>query len=240
VGYYGIWQSGAKVLTITDPVPRVIPHIGDDGIVNLQVLPPIEAPTGEMHIDKTNDIVDAIVGNINSFTVGEVHFEGVITNQRGFENQVGALAYSAAQDSDPDSLTFGKLTWDFRIFPKAVVFQRETGYTQEANERLYSFTPMYTVAHLWGTAFSQLVEGFTRAQVIRGISEFKPNLVSYLGDGTTKAFPFDSARPAKTANKVIIWKNGVLMSTGFTAYTYGVIFTSAPALNDVVIVFYES
>ena len=240
VGYYGIRHSGAKVLTINDPVPRVLPHVGDDGVIALQVLPALEPANGELHVDKTNDVVDAIAGNVKPFQVGEMNLEGVSTSQRGYENQVGAIAYSFAEDTDPDSSHFGSTIWDLRIFPKATVFQRDSGYGQDVNERVYSFTPGYVTTHLWGTAFTMAVEGFTRAQIIRGVSQYKPTVVSFLGDGASKAFPFDSAVPAILASKVIVWVNGVLQSTGILSTVNGVGFNVAPASGAVIVVFYEA
>jgi hypothetical protein len=240
IPYYGILHSGAKVLTINDPQPRIIPHIGDDGVFNLQVLPALEVANGELRVDKTNDVVDAIAGNIKAFTVGEANIQGVVTSQRGFENQVAAIAYSFAQDADPDSANFGVSLWDFRIFPKATVFQRDNGYGQEANERMYSFTPAFVTSHLWGTQFTLAVEGFIRGQILRGVCQYKPTFVTYLGDGSTKAFPFDSAKPARDAAKVVVWVNGVLQSSGILATVNGVGFNTAPTANAVIAVFYES
>jgi hypothetical protein len=239
VGYYGVLVTGAKVLTINDPAPRVIPHIGDDGVFSLQVLPALEAVTGELRTDKTDDTVDAIVGAINKTTVGEANLIGQGTSKRGFENQVGALAYSAAQDTDPNSATFGSNLWDFRIAPKALVFARDTGYQQEANERMYTFQPTFVTAHLWGVQFSAVTEGYTRAQLIRGVSQYKPVICGFVGDGTSVAFPFDSARPAAAAGKVVVWVDGVLKTSGVTASAYGLVFTVAPALAAVITVFYE-
>jgi hypothetical protein len=240
VGYYGVRHSGAKVLTITDPVPRVLAHVGDDSIINYQVLPPIEVLSGELRTDKTNDIVDAIIGNLKSSSVGEANIQGVITNQRGYELTVAALAYSAAQDSDPNSTNFGIPGWDFRIFPKVIIFQREPGYSAEANERMYSFTPLFATAHIWGKAFSLADDGYTRGQIIRGNSYYKPVIVSFLGDGTTEVFPFDYNRPAQSAGKVAVYVNGVLTTSGVTATEEGLTFTSAPALGDVIVVWYET
>lgn len=242
IGYYGIKWSGAKVLTINDPTPRVIPHVGDDGVICLQVLPALEPASGELRLDKTNDIVDAIAANVKKFVIGEKNLLGSITSQRGFENQVAALAYSFGQDTDPDSSNFGSTVWDFRIFPKATVFQRDTGYTQEINERTYSFTPAYATKHIWGTGFSMATEGFIRGQIVRGVSQYKPIVVSYLGDGSTLAFPFDSAVPAVAVGKIAVWKNGVLatVTADYLVSTGGVMFKVAPAANDVIVVFYET
>lgn len=239
VPYYGVRHSGAKTLTITDPTPRVLPHIGDDGVFSVQVLPATEVMTGELQVDKTNDIVDALVGSTKKFDVGESHLFLQATEKRGFENQVGAMAYAAAQDTDPNSTTFGATVWDFRLMPKALIFMREGGYTAEVNVRPYSFTPMFCTAHLWGTAFALATEGATRAQMVRGVSQGKPTVVSYLGDGNTVGFPFDSNQPALTAAKVSVWVNGVPKTTGISASVRGVSFAVAPNANDVIVVFYE-
>lgn len=242
VGYYGIQHSGAKVLTINDPLPRIIPHVGDDGVFSLQVLPALEPANGELQMEKTNDIVDAIAGNVKKFVVGEANLLGSVTGQRGYENQVGALAYSAAQDTDPNSSAFGSNVWDFRLFPKVTVFHRDTGFTQEANQSMYSFTPAYVTSHIWGTAFTVATEGFLRAQIIRGVSQYKPVIVSFLGDGATKGFPFDSQMPPQAAGKVSCWVNGVLQTVGATyqASLYGLHFSTAPTANAVIVAFYET
>lgn len=240
VGYYGIKASGAKVLTINDPTPRVIPHVGDDGVICLQVLPATEPASGELRLDKTNDIVDAIAANVKKFTIAEANLLGSITSQRGYENQVGAMAYSFGQDTDPDSSNFGSTVWDFRLFPKVTVFQRDTGYTQEINERMYSFTPAYATKHLWGASFSMTTEGFVRGQIVRGVSQYKPVVVSYLGDGATKAFVFNSEVPAYSADKIAVWVDGTLQSAGVTKSVKGVVFDTAPSAAAVVVVFYET
>lgn len=242
VPYYGVEHSGVKLLTITAPAPRVIPHIGNDGVFALQVLPPNEPASGELHVDKTSDIVGALVQNINIVTVGEANLMGEATSQQGFEAQLAALAYSFAEDTTVDSPTYGQAQWDSRIMSRVNVFQRETGYGAEANERLFSFTPGFFTAYPWGIQFTKAVEGYTRAQMIVGSTLYKPAIVSWIGNGSVKAFPFDGNKPAALTTKVnIVTKNGVLCTptTDYVAYTSGVIFTTAPAASAVVTCFYE-
>jgi hypothetical protein len=240
VGYYGALHSGARVLTINDPTPRIISHIGDDGVFGVQVLPPTEVMNGELQVDKTNDIVDAIASAVKRVTIGESNLFLQATDKRGFENPLAALAYSASQDADPDSASFGSQLWDFRIIPQAIVFPRESGYGQEDNVRQYSFTPMFATAYPWGVKYTDAVEGCLRSQMARGNSQGKPNMVSYLGDGATVGFPFDSSKPAKSITKVTVWVDGVLKTTGISVSVRGVSFAAAPASASVVVVFYES
>lgn len=240
VGYYGGIVSGAKVMTINDPAPRIIPHIGDDAVFSLQILPPTEAVNGEIRIDKTNDTIDSVVSNVNRVTIGEFRIMGQSTNKRGFENQVGLLAYSSAQDTDPGSSTFGQQEWDFRIMPKATVYQRDTGYQQEANERMYTVAPAYCTSHIWGTQFTVGADGFTIGQLLRGVSQYKPVIVGFIGDASTVSFPFDIAKTAATAAKINVWVNGVLTTSGITKSTSGIVFNTAPLVTDVITVFYET
>jgi hypothetical protein len=240
IGYYGAWQSGAKVLTINDPTPRIITHVGDDGPFAVQVLPATEVMSGELQIDKTNDIVDAMAsGGAKLVTVEEANLFHEATNLRGFEGQLAAIAYSAALDADPDSVNFGSALFDFRIIPKATVFMRESGYSADDNVRLYSFVPMIVTAYPWQVQYTTAVEGVTRSQMIRGNGYGKPTMVTFLGDGSTLAFPFDSAQPAKTATKIAVWDNNTLKSSGIQTFTNGVSFAVAPVLGHVITVFYE-
>jgi hypothetical protein len=205
----------------------------------VQILPSLEPVSGELKLDKTSDTVDAVIGNVKKTTVGEANLLGLGTSQRGFELQVGALAYSAAEDTDVNSTTYGTLLWDFRLFPKALIFSRDTGYTQEVNTRTFTFQPIPSTAHIWGVQFTTAVEGYTRAQMIRGVSQNKPVIMSFFGNGTTQAFPFDSARPAASTAKITVWVNGVLNTTvGKTLY--GLYFSAAPASGAIITVFYET
>lgn len=243
VPYYGIEMQGEKVLTINDPAPRVIPHISNDRVSAKQVLPPTEALNGEMHLDKKSEIIDALIGGYNYLTVGEALVSGMATSQRGFEPGVGALAYAAAIDDDLASPNYGMLEWDGRIFPKANIFARESGYGQEANERVYSFTPMIVASHIWGIQYSAAVEGFVTAEFEPILGVNKPVICSWIGNGSVKAFPFDSLKPAKATTKVnIVTKNSVLAAptTDYVAYTSGLIFTTAPAALSVIVCYYET
>jgi hypothetical protein len=243
VPYYGIEFAGTKVLTINDPAPRVIPHVGNDRVLAKQVLPPTEALNGELHIDKKYDILDALVSGTLLQTIGEALVTGIATSKRGFEPSLAALAYSYAVDDDLASPNYGADEWDGRIFPRVNIFLRETGYGAEANERLYSLTPMICTTHIWGIQFSLANEGFVTAEMIPILTQGKPTIVSWIGNGTVKAFPFDGNKPAKATTKVdIVTKNGVLAAptTDYVAYTSGVIFTTPPAANAVVTCFYEA
>ena len=238
--YEGIHVSGAKVLTINEPEPRRISHIGDDTVLTLDFLPPTEAASAELHSGKVNDILDAAIGGMKAFTVGEFAMLGVATDQRGYEPQVGLLAYRQAQDTDPASATFGLRTWDFRLMPKAWLYARDAGYNDQPEDRVYTVTPAYCTAHLWGTAFSTSTEGMLRSQMLRGVSFGKPKLVAWKGDNSRVAFNLPTTAPAVSTDKMTVWVNGTLQTSGLTKTTTSLTFTAAPATNAIVVCFYEA
>jgi hypothetical protein len=237
--YEGLRLSGAKVLTITDPEPRRIPYPGDDGIISIDVLPPNEAITGELHTGKMNDTVDAVLSGQKAFQVGSMTLFGEGTDQRGFEPQVGLLAYRQAQDTDPDSLTFGKRGWEIRFMPRAILVSRDVGFSDQPDDHIYTVIPAKVSSHLWGGAFTLATEGMLQAQIVRAASNNKPKLVAWKADGVLLNFLFPTAAQAVNTSTITVTKNGVPVVAGITKATTGITFSVLPLANDVIVALYE-
>lgn len=239
--YAGETISGAKALTINDPEPRRITHVGDDYVFALDSLPPSEAMTAELRVGKRNDDVDAIIGDENQVTIGEAKFFGLGTDKRGDENQVIMLAYRQSLDTDPDSAEYGSRRWDFYLMPKAILVHREGSFDENPEERPYTVTPQFVNAYPWGVSFNSSTEGFTRAQVLRGVSQYKPRLVAFNGDNSETTFAFEPAYPAAATGKIVVWVDGTLQenTTDVTPLTTAIVFTTAPGANANIVAFYE-
>jgi hypothetical protein len=238
--YEGVRVSGAKTLTINDPEPRRITHTGDDYIVSIDVLPPNEGISGELHTSKVNDIVDALLTGQKVFTAGEMSLFGQGTDKRGYEVQVGLLAYRQAQDTDPESATYGQRMWEIRIMPKVQLISRDSGFTDQPEDRVYTVVPAFVTSHLWGAAFSELSEGFAKGQIVRGVSRGKPKLVAWKGDGVKLEFLFPTDAQALSVSKITAWVNGTPQTTGVTKALTGLTFTAAPATDAIIVALYET
>jgi len=238
--YEGVSISGARSLSITDPEPRQINHVGDDRLFALDVLPPTEPVTAELRVAKVNDTLDAVLGDDLAFTVGEAQMFGVGTSNRGEEDQVGILAYRQALDTDPTSSSYGTRRWSFYIIPKAIVVSREGSMDDNPEEKVYSIYPQLTKEHLWGLAFSTATEGFLQAQIIRGVSEYKPHIVAWqVADTAAVTLSFPSAYPAQSTSKITVWHDGVLITPG-TLATGSIEFAGGSlSTSDYVVCFYE-
>ena len=238
--YEGVQFSGAKVLTITDPEPRKIYHTGEDTIIAAQLLPPLEGISGELHAGKVNDILDAMVSNQKAFSVAETALYGEGTNKRGYEQQVAVLAFQHAPDTDVSAGSAGLSGWSGILMPKAFIFQRETGFTDQAMDRVYTVMPMIVSQHLWGTAFTDETEGFLRTQLLRTYGRGRPKIISWKQHHTTLAtvFTFPVTAPPISIAKVQVWVNGAL-ATGTTVTLTNITFAVAPTADANITVLYE-
>lgn len=236
--YEGVTVSGAKTLTINDPEPRQIVHIGDDRPFALDVLPATEPITGEMQTGKANDTVDALVQGVTQVTVGETKLYPVGTNKRGNESQVCMLAYREAVDTDPDSANFGQRVWQFRLFPRTYVIPRETGFQDDPEARPYTVRPQFATKYPWGVSFADGTEGCTQAQGFRGVAYGKPKLIAFKGNNTATEFSLPASYPATSTSKITVWVNGTLTTATLT--TSKITISPAPTTAAMVVAFYET
>jgi len=238
--YEGIKLSGAKAMTIDDPEPRDIIHIGDDTVFQRDVLPPDTPISGEVRTGKVNDAVDDIItDDISIGTVGEAKFFGFGTDNRGDENQVCILAFRQTLETDASSSSFGRRRWEGRLFPKAYLIPRESGFEDTPEERIYTLRPLFVTAYPWGLAFAAATEGFARAQGFRLVSQYKPKIVAFQADGSTSDFVWPTTDAPQATTKVEVWVQGVLQTDSFTVYSTCVTFSTAITSDYMVVAFYE-
>lgn len=246
VGYDGLWFSLAKALTITVPDPQIMQHVGDDRVGGVDLLPPTEALSAELRTGKSNLEIDAILSNINVVVLSEMQVTGAGTSQQGTEPQIGILAYRQAIDIDPASATKGARRWYWVLMTKALVFPRLAPMEEQAvDENTYTVQPMVFSKYPWGIAFELATEGFIDAQLIRGISQYRPQLSFWEGDGAVVAFTFDADLQAAAIDRVNVFH--YVDATGITTdvtltetiTTADITFGVAPAVDDIVTAFYE-
>lgn len=238
--YEGDQIEGARSLAITDPEPQQIVHRGDDRVFQLDTLPPTEPISGTLTVSKTNDAVDDLVTDDIVFTVGEMSLLALGTDNRGDENQCALLAYRQTLDVSGGA-SEGSRRWEFRLFPKCYVIPIASGFDVDTpEERTFAIRPQFVAYHLWGTALATATEGCLRAQAFRGISEYKPRLVAFDGDGTTTDFLFSPSYQAASTDKQSLWIDGTLQTAGqYTMTTAGPTFQTAPTTQNKIVMFYE-
>lgn len=234
--YEGVQFEGAKAYELTFPEARRITHVGDDRVLAVDYLPPTESVAGKLQAAKNNFTLDALLSGVKTATIGEATVIAKVTDQQGVEPQIGLLLYQQSLDA------VSRLRrWRWHILPLTKVIPLGSGMGDQAAVFDYQIAPTPTVNHLWGTALSSGTEGATEAVVIEGMSEGKPIVVAFEGDGVEDEFLFPTSKPAINTSKVAVWQNGVAVPAGaaLTVTTTKITFTAAPADGDRVVVFYE-
>jgi hypothetical protein len=143
------------------------------------------------------------------------------------------LCYRQALDDS------GNRVWHGLIMPKAIAALRESGMDDNPEDRTYTITPQLVTKHLWGVTFAAGTEGGLQSQFVRTVTQYKPKVVAFLGDGATVAFLFPATAQAAATGKIAVWKNSVLVTSGITKATTGVTFAVAPLTNDLLVFLYE-
>jgi len=241
--YEGIRVTKNKVLTITHPEARLIIHHGDDRIFALDTLPPTEPLTGEVTLANFNLDFDALVGNVKVVTQNEAKMILVASDQQGFEPLVGLFAYQQGVDVDDTGSTYGGRRWHFAMLPQAWVIKRMPPMNENPANPMYTVRPQFVTKYLTGSAFASATEGATQAQLVHGIVNYKPKLVSWLSATTGDAFyPFPTAYPAvlgTTAGIPIVCDGPTLKAAGVTYSTTGVTLASS-TIGNIVSCMYET
>lgn len=235
--YTGLEIAGPQAFSLTIPEPRKITHTGSDRVLGVDYLPPLESISAEVRAAPGNLPLDAVLRAVTNPAVGEMSTMAEGTSQQGSEPRLGFLFFQQAIDLDT-----GDQRWAWWIFPKAKVIPLPGGAGDSPESTRYMIAPTPVTKHLWGRGYSIAIDGCTSAQADRGMSQYKPRLVSFLGNNSSTAFNFPSSSPAADVAKVTVWKNGTLqvVTTDYTVSTIAVTFTTAPALGDNVVVLYET
>lgn len=232
--YEGLEVVGPKVFTMTIPDSRKISHVGNDRVLAIDYLPPTEGASAELRVGASDIALKAMVTNVKQFEIGEATAMAWNTDQQGFENDVAVLCFQQSLDAATRSRR-----WKFYLIPKGRVIPAPANMDENPAEERYTVAPNPTTQHLWGTSFSDILEGATEASIIEGMAEKRPNLVAYKGDGTENTFLLPVAKPAANIAKMVAWVDGVEQTTGVTFTTTDATFTTPPALDAPIVIYYE-
>jgi hypothetical protein len=245
-GYDGFRVALAKALTLTVPDPTIISHTGDDRVGAVDLLPPTEAVTGEIRTGRTDLTLDALLTNTKVRALEEMQAGVMGTDQQGMEPDIAILGYRQSVDADEVSTNKGQRNWLWVLLTKALIFPKWGPFEEGgADENTYTLQPRVFNKYPWGLPFTLANDGCLEAQIIRGISRYRPHLAYWEGEGAETAFLFSTGFKAAAADRVKVyhWVAATGVVTDVTATVTitvdSITFTVAPADGDIVIAFYE-
>jgi hypothetical protein len=233
--YTGVEFAGAKAFTLNVPEPRRIAHVGDDRVLAVDYLPPTEPVTGEIRTARGSLELDALLSGAKVGALGEASYLARASDRQGSEPQVGLLLYQQSLEA-----ASRLRRWRVIVIPATRCIPMPAGMEEAAAEFRYSLAPSPSQTHLWGAPLSLATDGATEAAYLELMTEGKPKLVAFKADGTAVLFSFPTGAPALDVEKIVVWKNGTIVSTGVTKAVTGLTFAAAPTSGDEIVAFYET
>lgn len=233
--YAGTRMYGFKSLDLTIPDAQRKTHVGDDGPIQVDTLPPTEGMSGNAIFAEENHTNIALVSNMNSFTVGAAKMYGLGTDKQGFETQVAMLVYQKTLDNT------GARNYRTMILPKVIMQYKGAGFNENPAEHTFNVTPSYVTAGPWEKAFAVADEGFTRAQALV-FQSLKPlGIASWLSDDYDTVFSFPVTEQANdfTTPAIAVFVDGTIQSSGITFAADAVTFDTAPLDDKRIVSLYE-
>lgn len=238
VPYTGIAFYGTKAWNLTIPPQRRIDHINADRVAAADFLPPVNAASGKIAVSADNQVIDAILMANKQRTFGEASMISDLTSNQGYEPLVGLMLYQ--QSLDFSSRLRG---WRTFLIPRAKAITMPAGYADREVDGAYDVLMTPCATNIFGETLTSAVDGATDAQFQRLMSEGRPAIAAWVGDGATTIFTFPTTpvnmSPALTTNKIQVYVNGVLTSAGFTKTTLAVTFTVAPVTGTDIDIYWE-
>lgn len=234
VPYTGFQLRGAKTYGFSPQEPRQFSHVGEDQVVQTDLLPALQAGTAEVAVSALDYTAISLMSGIKVFEVGEASAILLASDRQGFEPLVGMMIYQQSKD-----LETGARRWRTAILQSVRGIFLPPGMGENPIDARYRLSPSVSGIHLWGADLSESVEGGLTSQGVELMCEGIPQIGSFLGNGSQTIFDFPSTTPALTTAKVKVWVDGVatvpttLTTTGFTI-------SPAPTSGKRIVYFLES
>jgi hypothetical protein len=189
VAYDGSAIDGIATFTATIPDAQIIPHVGEDRVLQVDALASQEPITVEMMSALTDLALDALIQNVKVQALNELQIMPRATDQQGLEPDLAILAYR--QSTSMDAATKGARMWQGNILGRAVIFPKlPAGEQGGKNERTFTVQPKVVSQQVWGIALTLAENGCLETQIYDIQSYQRPHLAIWKGDGIVTAFDF--------------------------------------------------
>ena len=236
---YGYIPFGFKGFAGNFPAPRKITHIGQDGVRQLDWLPPLDAADGAMTVSSTDLDLISLVSGVTTETIGTAKVIPVLSSQQGFEPVVGVQLVRQAET------TGGLRRWESFIFSAAKAIYMPASFTADLSDITYQIAPLITTQRLWGPDWTVATNNTTTAQMAQFASIGFPYLVAWKADGTATDFLFDVDKPAinNTTAFIGVWQTdpstNICTSATVTKAVTKITYAVAPAIGTIITAMYE-
>lgn len=234
--YYGASIKGSQAFQANFPPPRKITHTGNDRVLAIDWLPPLEAMDATIQAGATDYDLIATLSGVLVETVGTARLIPILTDKQGYEPSVGLHLFQQALDFD-----LGIRRWQSYLFSSAKAIFMPSSQTEAANVVQYAIAPTVSKKTLWGVTLTELANGAKSAQMGKMMTIGKMLIVAWEAGGVAVDFLLDVAKPAVNATDawLAVSKNGTVV-TPASKTAAKITFAVAPTAGDIIIALYET
>lgn len=233
--YEGYSVGGPMSYEITMPDSTKVAHLGNNAVLQQDVLPGTEPSSGVLRISRYDSATQAFLTGVKNQTIGDSIMTPYRTSQQGLEPTVALMVYQQAKDIS------GNRRWITYILPRCIISPKLKSMSREVGEITYDITPNPSTKTIAGTALTVADNGCLTAEVNVYESNYRKGVVAWKGNGSATDFDFPTNRQAAVGNasNIAVYINGVLQSSGVTYDTDGLTFSVAPASGDYIVAIYD-
>ncbi len=236
--YTGMRFVGKKAFALSIPKNRRIYHIDADRVGAADFLPPTEGASATINTSADDFNLDELISGNKQVTLGEAKQLAMLTSNQGYEPVVGLFMFQQAID-----YANRLRAWRSFLAPRAKVIQQASGMGDREIDTQYDCVLIPSTTTALGVTLSTAIDGATDSQLFRLASRGRPAIAAWIGDGYTVDFnleqPAGTAAPALSTDKIVVVKNGIVQTVGFTKAVDKITFNTAPLSTDDLAVFWE-
>ena len=238
VPYTGLRFIGQKAFSVSIPKQRQIFHIDADRVGAADFLPPTSTATAQINVSADDFELDTLLTGNKQVVIGEADTIASLTSNQGYEPIIACMFFQQAIDH------VSRLrAWRSFLIPRAKAVPMYAGMGDKEIDGQFDVMMIPSTTNILGVSLSESIDGATDAQLFRAMTQGRPAIAAWTGNGYTQDFnleqPSGTAAPALSTAKIAVYKNGTKLSAGFTSTVNKVTFTVAPLITDDICIFWE-
>ena len=238
--YRGLRAEGANALTITVPDSVRVPVTGDDRVYHTWNLPPTENSAGELRTSKNNIPLAVLIAGTKQWGSPNRRKMAFGSDKQGDEPTLVIWGCRQVIEADESLAAFGQKRWETYYILNAIGHLRPSTFEyQRVQEDIFSIIANDATVTEMGTALTEAVNGCTKAEFLKIVTDKKFMLDAFVGDAAQVTFTLSETPYESGVFNVTL--DGVVQSetTHWTRVAGVITMLVAPGADAKLIVEYE-
>jgi len=238
--YSGRRAEGATALTITVPDPVTVPVSGDDRVYYKWVLPPTDNSAGELRVSKNDTQMIALVSGTKQWGSPNRRKVGFGSDSQGEEPELVIWGCRQVIEADEAEATYGTKKWETYYILNAIGWVKPSPFEyQSVQNDIYAITANDATVSEMGTAFTEAINGATKFEFLKIVTDKKYMLDAFAGDAAQTTFTLSQTPYESGIFNITL--DGVVQNetTEWTRVTNVITMLVAPGAGTKLIVEYE-